>query len=63
MAAEGEYKEVNYGEYCHLCIWYGNKENEWPCCECLEQDLQLNSHKPERFESRLEPTSKRKKGE
>lgn len=55
MAAEGENKEVYYGEYCHLCIWYGNGENEWPCDECLDNDLQPNSHKPERFEPRLEP--------
>lgn len=64
MAAEGEFKEVYYDEYCHLCIHFDKDENEWPCCECMANSIQINSHIPERFEERLQPTKKRrKKGE
>lgn len=57
----GDLKEVDYGEYCHLCIHFDKQENEWPCCECMANSVQMDSHKPERFEPRLEP-KKGKKG-
>ena len=32
----GEYKEVYFDKYCHLCEFYEGSEDEDPCFECLQ---------------------------
>lgn len=43
---EDIYKEVYFGEYCKNCKYLEKKENEDPCDECLENPVNLYSHKP-----------------
>lgn len=42
----GEYKEVYFDKYCHLCEFYDGAEDEDPCFECLQNGANINSHKP-----------------
>ena len=45
-----EYKEVYFYEYCSKCKHKDKKEEEDPCCECLEYPVNENSHKPIKYE-------------
>ena len=47
---EYEYKHVYFYEYCKLCKHSKLSEDEEPCCECLLEPVNLNSHKPVHFE-------------
>lgn len=47
-----EYKEVYFDEFCPKCKHEKKKENESPCDECLEEGMNLYSHKPVRFEEK-----------
>ena len=40
------YKEVRFDFYCPVCEYFKNKENEPPCDECLEEQVNEYSHKP-----------------
>lgn len=46
------YKEVYFGEFCKKCQYKDKKETESPCCECLEEPVNLYSHKPVKFEEK-----------
>lgn len=46
------YKEVYFNEYCKTCEFKKNKETEEPCCECLSEPINLDSHKPVRYEEK-----------
>ena len=46
------YKEVYFGEYCKKCKHFDKMEEEKPCCQCLEEPVNLYSHKPVRFEEK-----------
>lgn len=46
------YKEVYYHEYCKTCRHKDTKETEAPCCECLGEPINLNSHKPVKYEKK-----------
>ena len=39
-------KEVLFDVYCPLCKHKGKKEDESPCDECLNEGVNLDSHKP-----------------
>lgn len=39
-------KEVYFFKYCPICINELTPEKEEPCCECLTQFFNTNSHKP-----------------
>lgn len=41
-----EYREVYFGQYCKTCKYEKLKEEDSPCCECLEESTNLYSHKP-----------------
>lgn len=49
-----ERKEVYFDKYCSKCISCGKKEDEEPCCDCLEEPVNLYSHKPVKFKSKLD---------
>lgn len=40
------YKEVHFDQYCKTCKYKDLKENESPCYECLEDPVNVYSHKP-----------------
>lgn len=40
------YKEVYFGEYCKTCKWKDKLEQEDPCDECLNNPVNVHSHKP-----------------
>lgn len=46
---EYPYKEVHFHDYCLKCEYYNRKEEEDPCFECLENPVNLYSHKPLKF--------------
>lgn len=45
-------KEVYFHEYCKLCKYFKKTEEEEPCCDCLEEPVNTNSHKPVYFEEK-----------
>lgn len=47
---EHEYKEVYFDQYCKSCKHKDTDEKDDPCCECLDEPFNLNSHKPVRWE-------------
>ena len=47
---EYPYKEVHFHDYCVKCKYYDPKEEEEPCFDCLEEPVNLYSHKPLKFE-------------
>lgn len=49
---EYELKEVYFHEYCEKCAHKDVKDNEKPCSECLDEPVNLHSHKPVRFEEK-----------
>lgn len=40
------YKEVYFDQYCKTCEHEKNGEEKEPCSECLENPVNLYSHKP-----------------
>lgn len=49
-----ERKEVYFDKYCHMCVACDKKEDEEPCFECLQNPVNLYSHKPVKFKSKLD---------
>lgn len=49
---ENKEKEVYFHEYCKLCKHFKKTEEEEPCCDCLEEPVNTNSHKPVYFEEK-----------
>lgn len=49
---EDSYKEVFFDQYCKTCKNLNNKEDEEPCCECLNELVNLYSHKPVKWEKK-----------
>lgn len=46
------YKEVRFDEYCKKCKHYELRETEDPCFTCLEDPINLYSHKPVKYEEK-----------
>lgn len=44
------YKEVYFHEYCKTCKHEKTEETEDPCNECLDESINLYSHKPVNYE-------------
>lgn len=42
-------KEVFFDEYCKHCKYWGCKDDDDPCDECLNTPYNENSHKPINF--------------
>lgn len=49
---EESYKEVYFDQYCKNCKYEKLKEEEDPCCRCLEHPVNLYSHKPVMYEEK-----------
>lgn len=49
---EDIYKEVYFDKYCEKCKYEKFAENESPCDECMDEPVNLYSHKPVKFEER-----------
>lgn len=47
-----EYKEVYFHEYCETCKYKDVEETKCPCCECLDEPINLHSHKPIKWEKK-----------
>ena len=45
-------KEVHFHEYCKSCKHKELKINETPCSECLDYPVNVNSHKPVKYEEK-----------
>lgn len=54
MNHEG-YKEVYFNEYCKKCKNRAVKNTDEPCDECLSEPINLNTHRPVKYEEK-EPT-------
>lgn len=46
---ENEYKEVDFHKYCGICEFKNMKDADEPCSECLDNPINLYSHKPVKF--------------
>ena len=46
-------KMVEFEEYCPRCKYLDYEEEEYPCCECLEHPMNEYSHKPVKYETRM----------
>lgn len=44
------YKEVYFDQFCKTCKHGGKPESEPPCDDCLENPVNLYSHKPVKYE-------------
>lgn len=52
MRGEEDYKEVYFGNYCKMCKHEKKAENEMPCAACLDEPINLYSHKPVKWEGK-----------
>lgn len=46
------YKEVFFWEYCKTCKYEKLAGNTDPCCSCLDEPVNLYSHKPVNWEEK-----------
>lgn len=46
------YKEVYFDKYCETCEYKKLKEEEEPCRECLDNPVNLYSHKPTKWKEK-----------
>ena len=46
------YKEVYFDKYCKICKHEKLKETEAPCYECLGEPLNLNTHRPVKYDKK-----------
>lgn len=49
---EDNYKEVYFDKYCKTCKYENVAEEMEPCHECLENPVNLYSHKPVKWEEK-----------
>lgn len=52
MASDDEYREVFFGDYCKSCVYKERKAEQIPCCYCLEEPVNLYSHKPVKYKEK-----------
>ena len=45
-------KEVYFNQYCHKCKHADVNDHDKPCDECLDEPVNLHSHKPVKFEEK-----------
>ena len=50
------YKEVRFDQYCNKCKYKDLDESESPCYECLEDPVNVYSHKPVHWEEKIVKT-------
>ncbi len=54
MPEDTEYKEAYFDEYCKTCCYEEMEENCDSCGECLENAVNLYSHKPTNWKAKEE---------
>lgn len=42
-------KEVLFNEWCCKCKYFKVQEKDDPCCDCLDEPFNIDSHKPVYF--------------
>lgn len=42
-------KEVYFDKYCDICRYKDYPEEAEPCCYCLNEPYNIDSHKPTRY--------------
>lgn len=47
---EDTYKEVYFGQYCKTCKHFDKTDDQEPCAECLNEPVNLYSHRPVNYE-------------
>lgn len=52
MDAKPNYKEVYFDKYCKTCEHLAKDDTEEPCASCLNEPVNLGSHKPVKYEER-----------
>lgn len=52
LLMDNQYKEVYFDQYCNKCKNKKVDVNESPCSECLDDPVNLYSHKPVKFEEK-----------
>lgn len=50
MEDANPYKEVYFDKYCSTCKHKDLNEEDEPCCDCLEEAVNVYSHKPIQWE-------------
>lgn len=60
MVSDEELREVDFETYCKACKYEGRKEEQIPCCYCLEEPLNLYSQKPVKWEAKEKEKAKSK---
>ena len=51
--SESHYKEVYFHDYCCICEHLSLGGHQDPCCECLGNPMNIDSHKPVNFKEKL----------
>lgn len=46
MCKENREKIVDFHEYCGSCKHCDESEQAEPCCDCLDEPVNIDSHKP-----------------
>ena len=49
---EGNLKEVYFDVFCKTCKHKDVKEHKEPCCECLAEAANVDSHRPVKWEEK-----------
>ena len=47
-----DYKEVYFDKYCEACEYKDAPETEDPCAGCLDNPINLYSHKPVNYKEK-----------
>lgn len=47
-----DYKEVYFDKYCKTCKHKKLKETDAPCDECVSEPINLQTHRPVRYEEK-----------
>ena len=50
--AKPQEREVRFDIYCELCKYERRLEKEPPCCDCLDEPVNIDSEKPVYFEKK-----------
>lgn len=58
---EDTYKEVYFGDFCRTCVNLKTAEDVDPCHECLNNPVNLYSHKPVNYKEDEEKVAKFKR--
>lgn len=61
MVSDEELREVDFETYCKTCKYEKSLEIDRPCCDCLEEPVNLYSRKPVKWETKDKGKAKSKR--